>query len=121
MLRIDCIMALKFTLTIWQWLEWCSTRLAPAIISKNMTGHHEPAQAEAVLNHLILQLDEQLSKNNSSFLLGSNATSADFSIWSFLAQDRTTLKLPKVHDWFNRVAGEPCIKVTLHNPKIIQS
>lgn len=95
----------------WQWLEWCSTRLSPAIISKNMTGHHEPAQAEAVLNHLILQLDEQLSKNNTPFLLGSTATSADFSIWSFLAQDRTTLKLPIVHDWFNRVAAEPCIKV----------
>lgn len=80
-----------------------------------MTGHHEPAQAEAVLNHLILQLDEQLSKNNTPFLLGTNATSVDFSIWSFLAQDRTTLKLAKVHDWFNRVAAEPCIKVTLHN------
>lgn len=76
-----------------------------------MTGHHEPAQAEAVLNHLILQLDEQLSKNNTPFLLGTNATSVDFSIWSFLAQDRTTLKLAKVHDWFNRVAAEPCIKV----------
>lgn len=80
-----------------------------------MTGHHEPAQAEAVLNHLILQLDEQLSKNNTPFLLGPNATSADFSIWSFLAQDRTTLKLPKVHDWFNRVATEPCIKVSNRN------
>lgn len=76
-----------------------------------MTGHHEPAQAESVLNHLILQLDEQLSKNNTPFLLGPAATSADFSIWSFLAQDRTTLKLAKVHDWFNRVASEPSIKV----------
>lgn len=85
-----------------------------------MSGHHEPAQAEAVLNHLILQLDEQLSKNNTPFLLGPNATSADYSIWSFLAQDRTTLKLPKVHDWFNRVATEPCIKV-IYEPHSINA
>lgn len=86
-----------------------------------MTGHHEPAQAEAVLNHLILQLDEQLSKNNTPFLLGSSATSADFSIWSFLAQDRTTLKLSKVHDWFNRVAAEPCIKVNCIKHQLFES
>lgn len=100
--------------TILQWLEWCSTRLSPAIISKNMIGHQEQPQAEAALNHLILQLDEQLAKNNTPYLIGTKATSVDFSIWSFLAQDRTTLKLPKVHDWFNRVANEPCIKVIFH-------
>ncbi|XP_055307877.1 methionine--tRNA ligase, cytoplasmic [Sitodiplosis mosellana] len=92
-----------------QWLEWSSTRLAPAIISKNMIGHPKQAQAEAVLNHLILQLDLQLTDRNTLFLTGSKPTSADFSIWSFLAQDKTTLKLPRVHEWFNRVASEPCI------------
>lgn len=74
-----------------------------------MVGHPEQAQAENVLNHLILQLDFQLSQKNSLFLIGSKPTSADFSIWSFLAQDKTTLKLPRVHEWFNRVASEPCI------------
>ncbi|XP_031620753.1 methionine--tRNA ligase, cytoplasmic [Contarinia nasturtii] len=93
-----------------QWLEWCSTRLAPAIIAKNTMGHQEQVQADSILNHLILQLDQQLTQKNTLFLVGSKATSADFSIWSFLAQDKTTLKLPKVHEWFNRVASEPCIK-----------
>lgn len=91
-------------------MEWCSTRLAPAIITKNTIAHQEHAQAESVLNHLILELDNQLTQNNTPFLIGATATSADFSVWSFLAQDKTTLKLPKVHDWFNRVATEPSIK-----------
>lgn len=93
-----------------KWLEWCSTRLAPVIIAKSV-GHQEQNQVEAALNHLILQLEEQLTKNNTPFLIGSKATTADYSIWSFLAQDRTTLKLAKVHDWFNRVATETCVKV----------
>lgn len=76
-----------------------------------MMGHQEQVIAESILNHLILQLDEHLTRNNSQFLIGPTATSADFSIWSFLAQDKTTLKLTKVRDWFNRVAAEPCIKV----------
>lgn len=71
----------------------------------------EHIQAESILNHLILQLDKQLTQKNTPFLIGEEATSADFSIWSFLAQDKTTLKLPKVHEWFNRVASEQCIKV----------
>lgn len=95
-----------------QWLEWVSSRLAPAIIYKNTIhqGHQEQVHAESVLNHLILQLDAQFSGKNTPFLIGAKATSADYSVWSFLAQDRTTLKLPKVFDWFNRVANEPCIK-----------
>lgn len=76
-----------------------------------MISHQEHAQAESVLNHLILKLDEHLTKNNTKFIIGEKATSADFSIWSFLAQDKTTLKLPKVHEWFDRVANENCIKV----------
>lgn len=76
-----------------------------------MIGHQEQTHAESALNHLILQLDKQLTENDTPFLIGSKVTSADFSIWSFLAQDRTTLKLPKVHDWFNRIADESCIKV----------
>lgn len=59
---------------------------------------------------MILQLDAQLSSKNTPFLIGAKATSADYSVWSFLAQDKTTLKLPKVLDWFNRVANESCIK-----------
>lgn len=94
-----------------QWLEWCTSRLAPAIIAKNMIGHQQQqTQTETVLNHLILQLDQQLTERNALFLLGSKPTSADFSIWSFLAQDKTTLKLSEVHKWFNRMACEPCIK-----------
>lgn len=76
-----------------------------------MMSHQDQAQAESILNHLILQLDKQLTQKNTSFLIGPKASSADFSIWSFLAQDKTTLKLPKVHEWFNRVASEACIKV----------
>lgn len=76
-----------------------------------MIGHQDQSQAESILNHLILQLDKQLAHENASFLIGPKATSADFSIWSFLAQDKTTLKLPRVHEWFNRVASEPCVKV----------
>lgn len=75
-----------------------------------MIGHQEQAQAESVLNHLILQLDLQLIQRDTLYIIGSKPTSVDFSIWSFLAQDKTTLKLPKVHEWFNRVASEPCIK-----------
>lgn len=78
-----------------------------------MMSHQDQAHAESILNHLILQLDKQLAHKNDAFLLGSKATSADYSIWSFLAQDKTTLKLPRVHDWFNRVAAEPCIKVSV--------
>lgn len=74
-------------------------------------GHQDQPQAESILNHLILQLDKQLAHKNDSFLIGAKATSADFSIWSFLAQDKTTLKLPRVHEWFNRVTSEPCVKV----------
>lgn len=79
-----------------------------------MISHQDQAQAESVLNHLILKLDEQLTKNNTQFLIGEKATSADYSIWSFLAQDKTTLKLPKVHEWFDRVANETCIKVKIN-------
>lgn len=104
-----------------KWLEWCSTRLAPAIIQKNTIAHQEHAHAESVLNHLIVRLDAQLTKHNTPFLIGPKATSADYSVWSFLAQDKTTLKLPKVLDWFNRVAEQECIKVnSLQKPVIFK-
>lgn len=74
-------------------------------------SHQEQVLAESTLNHLILQLEEHLNQNNCEYLIGPTATSADFSIWSFLAQDKTTLKLSKVRDWFKRIAAEPCIKV----------
>lgn len=92
-----------------QWLEWCSTRLAPAIICKNTIGHQEQPRAESVLNHLILQLDTQLA-SGKPFLISDRPQSVDYSIWSFLAQDKTTLKLPRVTSWYDRVAAEPCVK-----------
>lgn len=58
---------------------------------------------------MIIQLDAQLSQG-SPFLIGPKPTSVDYSIWSFLAQDKTTLKLPRVVDWYNRVAAEPCVR-----------
>lgn len=95
---------------VFQWLEWCSTRLAPAIIQKNSVGRQEQGQAETILNHLIQHFNTALS--STPYLIGSKPTSADYSVWSFLAQDRSTLKLPKVTDWFDRVAAEPCVKVS---------
>lgn len=86
--------------------------MAPAIIQKNTSGHQEHARTESILNHLILQLDAQLSQG-APFLVGKKPTSVDYSVWSFLAQDKTNLKLPKVVDWYNRVAAEPCVKVKL--------
>lgn len=83
--------------------------MAPAIILKNTVGHQEQTQAESVLNHLILQLDAQLS-SGKPFLIGERPNSADYAVWSFLAQDKTTLKLPGVVAWYDRVAAEPCVK-----------
>lgn len=83
--------------------------MAPAIICKNTIGHQEQARADSVLNHLILQLDNQLS-SGKHFLISDRPQSVDYSVWSFLAQDKTTLKLPRVVSWYDRIAAESCVK-----------
>lgn len=96
-----------------QWLEWCSTRLAPAIIHKNTPGHQENQLAVSVLNHLLLQLDATVSAPETPFLIGKSPSSADYSVWSFLAQDHTLIKtceLLSLQSWYNRVAELDCVR-----------
>lgn len=90
-----------------QWLEWCSTRLAPAIVHKNTPGHQDHAAATNVLNHLLLQLDATVAQPDTPFLIGQQPSAADYSVWSFLAQDHTlvrTSNLFNLQAWYARVA-----------------
>lgn len=96
-----------------QWMEWCSTRLAPAIIHKNTPGHQDNIQAISVLNHLLLQLDLAVSNPDTPFLIGKKPSAADYSAWSFLAQDHTlvrTSKLTNLQAWYSRIAEQECVK-----------
>lgn len=94
-----------------QWLEWCSSRLAPAIIHKNTPGHQDHSPAITVLNHLLLQLDATVA--NTPFLIGKQPTAADYSVWSFLAQDHTlvrTSELANLQAWYARVGEQAPVK-----------
>lgn len=96
-----------------QWLEWCSTRLAPAILQKNTPGHQDNAPAVSVLNHLLLQLDLAVSNAETPFLIGKKPSSADYSVWSFLAQDHTLVRISELSNlqaWYGRVAEQACVK-----------
>lgn len=96
-----------------QWLEWCSTRLAPAIIHKDTPSHQDTASALTVLNHLLLQLDAAVAHPDTPYLIGKQPTAADYSVWSLLAQDHTLVRssaLANLQAWFSRVSEQQSVK-----------
>lgn len=96
-----------------QWLEWSTTRLAPAIIHKNNSGQQDNVAAVSVLNNLLLQLDAAVASEQTPYLLGAQPSSADYSAWSLLAQDRIlerTNHLEHLQAWYKRVAEQSCVK-----------
>uniref|UniRef100_A0A1Q3FWE3 Methionine--tRNA ligase, cytoplasmic n=1 Tax=Culex tarsalis TaxID=7177 RepID=A0A1Q3FWE3_CULTA len=70
-----------------EWLEWSTTRLAPALTHNMVVGNRQDPNTKPILNSLVKFLDDCLSKN--TFLTGEKLTSADVSVWSLLAPDGT--------------------------------
>lgn len=105
-----------FTKTIskFQWLEWSTTRLAPALAHNMALGHRADPNAKTILSSLVKTLDDGLQ--TTPFLTGSKISAADISVWSLLAPDGT---LKGAHDidnllkWYRKISELPEIKSSL--------
>ena len=69
------------------WLEWSTTRLAPALTHNMAVGHRADPNAKPILTALVKTLDDTLAKK--PFLTGDSPCSADFAVWSLLALEGT--------------------------------
>lgn len=94
--------------TLDEWLEWSTTRLAPVLAHNMAAGHRADPKARPILNQLVKQLNDTLSK--SLFLTGAKLTTADIAVWSLLAPDGT---LKGAHDidslliWYKKISELP--------------
>lgn len=70
-----------------KWLEWSTTRLAPALVHNFAVGHQADPNAKPVLNLLVKTLNDTLS--SSLYLTGPYLTCADVAVWSLLIPDGT--------------------------------
>ncbi|XP_058453366.1 methionine--tRNA ligase, cytoplasmic [Malaya genurostris] len=97
-----------------EWLEWSSTRLAPALTHNMAVGSRQDPNAKQILNSLVKFLDDCLSKN--TFLTGDKITSADISVWSLLAPDGTLKGAQNIDNllrWYRAINAMPEVKAAL--------
>lgn len=95
-----------------QWLEWSSTRLAPALAHNLAIGHKADANARPILNQLVQTLNETLQK--SLFLTGPKISCADVAVWSLLAPDGTLTgshDIENVSIWYRTISELAEVKV----------
>jgi methionyl-tRNA synthetase len=87
-----------------QWLEWSTSRLAPALAQFLTTGHRVDPHVTETLNSLVKHLDDSLAK--SAFLTGDKITSADLAIWCLLTPDGTlkgSRDIENVMRWYKAI------------------
>uniref|UniRef100_A0A336L480 Methionine--tRNA ligase, cytoplasmic n=1 Tax=Culicoides sonorensis TaxID=179676 RepID=A0A336L480_CULSO len=97
-----------------QWLEWSSTRLAPALAHNFAVGHRADPDAKSILNALVKVLDDRLGK--SAFLTGDKVSSADYSVWSLLAPDGTLKGAQNIENllrWYREIKVMPAVQKAL--------
>lgn len=89
-----------------QWLEWSTTRLAPALTQNFSSGYRTDPNAKGTLNSLLKYLDDALKK--SSYLTGEEVSSADLSVFCLLTPDGTlkdTQNIENVLRWYQKIAN----------------
>ncbi|XP_063700982.1 methionine--tRNA ligase, cytoplasmic [Culicoides brevitarsis] len=97
-----------------QWLDWSSTRLAPALAHNFAVGHRADPDARAILNALVKTLEDHLAKVN--FLTGDQVSSADWAVWSLLAPDGTLKGAQNIDNllrWYRAVREFPAVQEAL--------
>uniref|UniRef100_A0A8D8FWU0 Methionine--tRNA ligase, cytoplasmic n=1 Tax=Culex pipiens TaxID=7175 RepID=A0A8D8FWU0_CULPI len=97
-----------------EWLEWSTTRLAPALAHNMAVGSRQDPNAKPILNSLVKFLDDNLSKN--IFLTGEKLTSADISVWSLLAPDGTLKGAQNIDNllrWYRAIKVMPEVTAAL--------
>ncbi|XP_055539810.1 methionine--tRNA ligase, cytoplasmic [Wyeomyia smithii] len=97
-----------------EWLEWSTTRLAPALTHNMAIGSRQDPNTKPILNSLVKFLDDCLSKN--TFLTGEKITSADISVWSLLAPDGTLKGAQNIDNllrWYRAIHVMPQVKQAL--------
>lgn len=96
---------------IFQWLEWSTTRLAPALTQNFSSGHRIDPNAKTTLNSLLKYLDDALSK--SPYLTGKQVGSADLSVFCLLTPDGTLKDVQNIDNvlkWYQQIAAIPEVK-----------
>uniref|UniRef100_U5EXD0 Methionine--tRNA ligase, cytoplasmic n=1 Tax=Corethrella appendiculata TaxID=1370023 RepID=U5EXD0_9DIPT len=97
-----------------EWLEWSTTRLAPALAHNMVVGHRADPNAKKILDALVETLDEALSK--STYLTGDKITAADVAVWSLLAPEGTLKGAQKIDNllrWYRAITATPEVKSAL--------
>lgn len=98
----------------YEWLEWSTSLLGPALAHNMGVGHRADPNALPVLNSLVKKLNDHLKKNE--FLCGNELSPADLAVWSLLAPDGT---LKGAHDiesvvaWYRKIVALPEVKEAL--------
>lgn len=89
-----------------QWLEWSTTRLAPALAQKLSVGHRSDENDSVALNSLVKLLDDTLKK--SAFVCGNRLSSADIAIWCLLTPENTlsgSINVENVTRWYKDIGN----------------
>lgn len=97
-----------------QWLEWSTTRLAPALAQKMSVGHRVDQNATVALNSLVKLLDDKLKK--STFVFGDKLSSADIAIWCLLTPENTlqgAVDIGNVTRWYRAIEKLPEVQESL--------
>lgn len=97
-----------------QWLEWSTTRLAPALAQKMSVGHRVDQNANVALNSLVKSLDDALKK--STYVTGDKLSSADVAIWCLLTPENTLAGASNVENvtrWYKMIENIPEVKESL--------
>lgn len=97
-----------------EWLEWSTTRLAPALTHNMAVGNRQDPNTKPILNSLVKFLDDCLS--NNTFLAGEKLTSADIAVWSLLAPDGTLKGAQNIENllrWYRAINAMPEVKSAL--------
>lgn len=97
-----------------QWLEWSTTRLAPALAQKMSVGHRVDQNANVALNSLVKLLDDTLK--TSSFITGDKVSSADIAVWCLLTPNATldgSHNIENVLRWYKVIENLPEVKESI--------
>ncbi|CAO1443103.1 unnamed protein product [Diamesa hyperborea] len=97
-----------------QWLEWSTTRLAPALVQNMAIGPRVDPKAKVTFTGLINVLEDALKK--TIFLCGGTANSSDIAVWSLLAPEdslKGCVNIDNVLRWYRTMSNYQEVKDAL--------
>ncbi|ALC42554.1 CG15100 [Drosophila busckii] len=97
-----------------EWLEWCTTLLAPALAHHMGVGHRADPNALPVLNGLVKKLNDTLQ--SKPYLAGDKLSSADIAVWSLLAPEGTlkgAQQVENLRSWYDKIKALPEVQQAL--------